>query len=95
VLGQADVAAFRSTNPPYYFEPAVYFSPDCSLALAVGAHPLGPENNVAQVIDLKSGRVIHNIEFSAPFFSASVVDGGTRQRIDFISGGQTQQVNLP
>ena len=95
VVGHADVAAFRSTNPPYYFEPAVYFSPDCSLALAVGAHPLGPENNLAQVIDLKTGQVINSIEFSAPFFNASVVDGSTRQRIDFTSGGQTSQVNLP
>lgn len=95
VVGTADVAAFRSANPPYYFEPAVYFSKDCSLALAVGAHPLGPENNLAQVIDLKTGRVINSIEFSAPLFSASVVDAGTRQQIAFMSGGVTQNFNLP
>ncbi len=95
VVGHADVAAFRSTNPPYYIEPALYFSPDCSVALVVGAHPLGPENNLAQVIDLRSGNIINSIEFSAPFFNASVADGSTRQRIDFTSGGQTRQVNLP
>ena len=50
---------------------------------------------MAQVIDLRSGIMINSIEFSAPFFNATVVDGSTRQRIDFTSGGQTQQVNLP
>jgi hypothetical protein len=95
VVAQADVAAFRSTNPPYYFEPAIYFSPDCSLAIVVGAHPLGPENNFAQVLDLRSGQTINAIEFSAPFFSAAVADGSTRQRIDFSSGGTTRQINLP
>jgi hypothetical protein len=95
IVGQAEVAAFRSTNPPYYFQPALYFSPDCSLALAVGAHPLGPENNLAQIIDLRTGRVINSIEFSDPFFTASVVDAGSRQRVDLASGGQTRQANLP
>jgi hypothetical protein len=92
VVGQADVAAFRSL---YYFEPSIYFNSDCTLALVVGAHPIGPANNLAQVIELKSSRVINSIEFSAPSFTASVVDAGTGQRIEFTSGGQTQNVNLP
>jgi len=94
-VGQADVAAFRSSGTLYYFEPALYFSPDCTLAIAVGAHPVGPANNLAQVIDLKSSRVVNSVEFGAPSFTASVVDAGTRQRIEFTSGGQTQNVNLP
>jgi hypothetical protein len=95
-VGQADVAAFRSTGTtPYYFEPALYFSSDCTLALAVGAHPIGPENNLAQVIELKSARVVGSAEFSAPSFTAAVVDAGTRQRIEFTSGGQTQNVAIP
>ena len=94
-VGQVDVAAFRSSQPPYYFEPGLYFSPDCTLAIAVGAHPIGPVNNLAQVIDLKGARFVGNAEFSAPSFTASVVDAGTRQRIEFTSGGQTQNVNLP
>ena len=94
-VGQADVAAFRSSGTLYYFEPAVYFSPDCTLAIAVGAHPTGPANNLAQVIELKTSRVINSVEFSAPSFTASVVDAGARQRIEFTSGGQTQNVNLP
>ena len=95
VVGQADVAAFRSSGTLYYLEPAVYFNSDCTLALAVGAHPLGPANNVAQVINLKSSSIVSSIEFNDPSFTASVVDAGTRQRIEFTSGGQTQNVNLP
>ncbi|HKO68907.1 MAG TPA: hypothetical protein VJU53_13985 [Burkholderiaceae bacterium] len=94
-VGTADVAAFRSTGTPYYFEPAIYFNSDCTLALAVGAHPIGPANNVSQVIDLKTGSVLNSFEFSTPSFTASVVDAGTRQRIEFTSGGQTQSANLP
>ena len=94
-VGQADVTAFRSAGTLYYFEPAVYFNSDCTLALVVGAHPIGPANNVAQMIRLKTSTIVGNIEFSAPTFSASVADAGTRQRIDFNSGGQTQTVNLP
>lgn len=94
-VGQADVAAFRTSGTLYYYEPAVYFNSDCTIALAVGAHPLGPANNVAQVLDLKSSSVVGGIEFNDPSFTASVVDAGTRQRIVFTSGGQTQNFNLP
>ena len=94
-VGQADVAAFRTSGTLYYYEPAIYFSPDCTLAIAVGAHSLGPANNLAQVIDLKRSSVVNSFEFSAPSFTASVVDAGTRQRIEFTSGGQTQSVTLP
>jgi len=95
VVGHADVAAFRTAGTPYYFEPAVYFNSDCTLALAVGAHPLGPANNLAQVIELKRATAVGSIEFSDPTFTASVVDAGTGQRIQFIAGGQTQNINLP
>jgi hypothetical protein len=96
VVGQANVAAFRSSGTAmYYFEPAVYFNSDCTLALAVGAHPLGPANNMAEVINLKSASVVGSIEFNAPTFSASVVDAGSGQRVQFVSGGQTQNINLP
>src|SRR5262249_48377812 len=95
VVGHAGVAAFRSSGTLYFFEPAIYFNSDCRLAPAVGAHPQGPANNLAKVIDLKSSRVVNSIEFSYPSFTASVVDAGTRQRIEFTSGGQTQNVNIP
>lgn len=95
LVGQVDIAAFRSSGTLYYFEPAMYFSQDCMLAIAVGAHPTGPENNLAQVIHLKSSSFANRVEFSAPSFTASVVDAGTHQRIEFTSGGQTKNINLP
>jgi hypothetical protein len=94
-VGEANVTSFRNSGTtPYYFEPAVYFSPDCSLAIAVGAHPTGPEDNEAQVIDLKSSRVVGALEFSAASFAASVDDAGTGQRVELTAGGQSQNVNL-
>jgi hypothetical protein len=91
-VGHADVAAFRAA---YYFEPAVYFNTDCTLALVVGAHPVGAANNLAQVIELKRATAVGSFEFSDPSFTASVVDAGARQRIDFASGNQAGSVTLP
>jgi hypothetical protein len=92
LLSQAEVAAFRSA---YYFAPTVYFSPDCTLAIAVGAHPLGPANNMAQVIDLTRATVIGSVDFSPPTFTASVVNVAAGQRVEFVAGGQTTNINLP
>jgi hypothetical protein len=64
-------------------------------ALAVGAHPLGPANNVAQVIDVVRGTTIGSFEFTAPTFTADVANTSSAQRIVFVADGHTANLNLP
>ena len=94
-VGQTDLYSFRpSTTAPYSYAPTVYFNSDCTLALVVGAHPIGPINNIAIAINLKTASTIGSFEFDQPSFTATVVDVGTQQQIRFTSGGQTQNLNL-
>jgi hypothetical protein len=92
LVRQVDVAAFRSG---YYYEPTVYFSPDATLAIAVGADPIGPANNMAQVIDLTRGTTIGSPTFNNPTFAASVANIGAGQRVVFMADGQTTNYPLP
>ena len=75
---QTDVASFRSA---YYFQPRVWCSQDCSVAIVAGAHPVGPVNDLAQVIDVARGAFLGSFEFVAPTFTAAVTTtaSGTQQ----------------
>ena len=85
---QLDVASFRSA---YYFEPRVWFSPDCSIAIAAGAHPTGPANNLAQVIDVATGAALGSFEFTATTFTASVTTlANGSQQVTVTADGQAR-----
>ncbi|MDX2238756.1 MAG: hypothetical protein NW203_14430 [Hyphomonadaceae bacterium] len=77
--------------PSYSFTPLVMFSPDCTLALAVGAHPIGPVNNLAIIVDVARARVLGSVEFNPPSFTATVETSGTAQRVvlTWVDQGQT------
>ena len=85
---QTDVASFRSA---YYFQPRVWFSQDCSVAIVAGAHPVGPVNNLAQVIDVARGAFLGSFEFAVPTFTAAVTTtaSGTQQ-VTFTADGQAR-----
>jgi hypothetical protein len=77
-----------ATVPPngyYGLDPVVYFSPDCSLAIVVGADALGPTKNAATFIDVTTGRQLGNKTFNGPL-SASVTASGA---LSFTADGQT------
>ncbi len=85
---QLDVASFRSA---YYFEPRVWFSPDCSIAIAAGAHPTGPANNFAQVIDVATGAALGSFEFNATTFTAAVTTlANGSQQVTVTADGQAR-----
>jgi hypothetical protein len=85
---QTDVASFRSA---YYFQPRVWFSPDCSVAIVAGAHPIGPVNNLAHVINVAGTTALGSFEFDAPTFTAAVATtpAGTQQ-VTFTADGQAR-----
>ncbi len=65
----------------YAFQPRVFFSPDCTLALVAGANNAGMSNNVLYVIDLLTGNPVgHNVDFNgngngnSNSFSAGVIN---------------------
>ena len=91
---QTDVASFRSA---YYFQPRVWFSPDCSVAIVAGAHPVGPVNNLAQVIDVARGVFLGSFEFVAPTFTAAVTTtaSGTQQVTFTVNGQARPPMALP
>jgi hypothetical protein len=77
-----------STAPPngyYGLDPVVYFSPDCSLAIVVGADPLGPSKNAATFIDVTTAKQLGNRSFNGPLSAAVTASGD----LSFTADNQT------
>jgi hypothetical protein len=90
-----------STSPLITFQPRVFFSRDCTLALVAGANKLGPSQHVLTVYDLISGQPIGaEVPFETATFSALVRTAGTRQEVEILvdTGAPTAQTvvyNVP
>ncbi|MFI4941790.1 MAG: hypothetical protein ACHP85_00910 [Burkholderiales bacterium] len=72
-----------ATGPFILFQPRVYFSRDCTLALVAGANKLGPTRHILVVYDLASGQPIGaELPFETSIFSALVRTNGTKQEVE-------------
>ncbi|MGH7710306.1 MAG: hypothetical protein ACREOG_03430, partial [Gemmatimonadaceae bacterium] len=71
------------TGPFILFQPRVYFSRDCTLALVAGANKLGPSKHILRVFDLTSGQPIGaEVPFETATFSALVRNSGSNQEVE-------------
>jgi hypothetical protein len=93
----ADLQA--STPTPHVFEPRVFFSPDCTIALVVGVARRGPRKHVLRLVDLATGnRLGGDIGFDSTSFAASVVGVGTTQQLQVTvdgTGPKPQTIAIP
>ncbi len=79
----------------YAFQPRVFFSPDCTLALVAGANNAGTSNNVLYVIDLVTGNPVgHDVDFNSNSFSASVVNDNGHSVLQVTADQQSYQFPL-
>ena len=77
-------ANMQSSAPsPHVFQPRVYFSADCSIALVASVNTLGPQNHLVQVFDMVTGSPIGSeIPFDTPIFGAALQTVGAAQRVE-------------
>ncbi len=90
-----------SAGAPHVFQPRVYFSPDCSVAMIVGVSTLGPLANVLRLIDLTTGNPLGSeVNFATNLYSATLTTVGSAQRVQVITDtgaatAQTMNANVP
>ena len=71
-----------STGPFILFQPRVFFSPDCTVALVAGANKLGPSRHILRLIDLRTGQPIGTeVPFETATFGAQLRNATSRQEI--------------
>jgi hypothetical protein len=97
-----DMRVQQTTGGPFIqFNPRVFFSRDCTLALVAGVNPLGPSMHILRVFDLVTGRPIGpEVSFDTPAFSALVRTVGTKQEVEVkvdagASSAQTIVIAIP
>jgi hypothetical protein len=74
----ADMTVTQSSGTLVSFQPRVFFSRDCTLALVAGANKLGPSRNILRVYDLATGNPIGSeVPFETGTFSALVRNAPT------------------
>jgi hypothetical protein len=90
-----------SAGTPHVFQPRVYFSPDCSVAMVVGVSTLGPLKNVLHLIDLTTGSSLGSeLNFDTNIYSATLTTVGSAQRVVVVTDtgtatAQTMNANVP
>lgn len=88
-----------STPTRQVFQPRVFFSPDCSVALVAGVDRRGPRKHLLQLIDLASGnRLGGEIGFDSTSFAANVVRVGMAQQLEVTvdgAGPKPQTITIP
>ena len=79
-----DMNVQHTTSGPFIqFQPRVFFSPDCTLALVAGANKLGPSMHTLRVLNLLNGQQIGSeVPFETGSFSALVRNAATRQDVE-------------
>lgn len=83
VLRQVSADMQSSAPTPHVFQPRVFFSADCSIALVASVNRLGPQNHLVQVFDMMTGSPIGSeIPFDTPVFSGLVKTTGTTQQVE-------------
>jgi hypothetical protein len=99
VLRQVPADMQSSAPSPHVFQPRVFFSADCSIALVASVSTIGPQNHLLRLFDMTNGSPIGSeIPFDTPVFSALVKTTGTAQQIEVkvdTGGANAQVVNRP
>lgn len=80
----ADMNVQQTTNGPFIlFQPRVFFSQDCTVALVVGANKLGPSKHILRLLDLLTGQPIGTeVPFETATFSALLRNAGLQQEVE-------------
>jgi hypothetical protein len=100
-MHQATADMQSSAGTPHVFQPRVYFSPDCSIAMVVGVNTLGPSKNVLRLIDLTTGSSIGSeVDLDTNIYSATLTTVGAAQRVQVVADtgtatAQTMTANVP
>jgi hypothetical protein len=80
----ADMTVQHTTGGAFItFQPRVFFSRDCTLALVAGANKLGPSKHILRVYDLTNGQPLGTeVPFETATFSALVRNVTGKQEIE-------------
>jgi hypothetical protein len=80
----ADMTVQQTPTGPFItFQPRVFFSKDCTIALVAGANKLGPSKHILHVMDLISGQPLGSeVPFETAIFSALLRNSGSKQEIE-------------
>lgn len=90
------VEATKTNTPAYFFEPRIFFSHDCTLAIVAGSNKIGPSNNQLQFIDLLTGNPFHSeIPMNANTFTATVTIINSQPTVQVTVDGTTTSINIP
>jgi len=65
----------------YSFQPRIFFSPDCTIAMIADANISGILTNRIELLDLASGRSIGEVPFATNIFSATIQNSGVGQNV--------------
>lgn len=87
----------NATGPFILFQPRVFFSPDCTLALVAGANSLGPSKHILHVYDLIRRQPIGaEVPFETATFSALLRTVGSKQEVEIkVDAGTATVFQLP
>jgi hypothetical protein len=80
----ADMNVQQTTGGPFIlFQPRVFFSRDCTLALVAGANKLGPSKHILGMFNLINGQPIGSeVPFETATFSALVRNAAGKQEVE-------------
>lgn len=78
----------------YTFQPRVFFSPDCTLAMIASANPIGPQPHKIQLTDLQTGSPLgYEMPLNTDIFSAEVVTSAMGNMQEIVLRGDTGTSN--
>ncbi len=90
------VEATKTNAAGYFFEPRIFFSHDCTLAIVAGSNKIGPSNNQLLFYDLLTGNPFHaEIPMTANTFTATVTIIGNQPTVQVTVDGTTTSINIP
>ena len=81
----ADMTVTTLAGQLHSFQPRIFFSPDCTLALVASANKIGPSGNILRVVNLLNNQPIGaEVPFETNIFSALVrtSTGGAKQEVE-------------
>lgn len=80
----ADMTVQQTPTGPFItFQPRVFFSKDCTVALIAGANKLGPSKHILRLMDLVNGQPLGSeVPFETATFSALLRNNGSKQEIE-------------
>ncbi len=90
------VEATKTPPSAYFFEPRIFFSHDCTLAIIAGSNKIGPSNNQLVFYDLLTGTPFHSeIPMTGNTFTATVTILSNQPTVQVSVDGTTTSINIP